>query len=251
MEMSLRCKCIVITGGSSGIGLAIAKRLTAEGAKVVITGRNQERLNAAREEVGSGCCGSLQWDVSDVHIIEENLIRAEEMMGGLDGLVNNAGVSTEPAGRGYDPWDITPDEWDAIMDVNLRGSFFLMRDFADYLRKRNRSGNILNISSNAACMDIIGPYGVSKVGLMRLTRALAKVCGPDGIIINGIAPGATFTPMLSWANDIDEPLPKSAIGRYIRPEEIAEIAAYLMSDAGVVICGHTVVADAGDKYATL
>lgn len=248
--MNLRCKSVLVTGGSSGIGLAIAGRLAAAGAKVVITGRNQERLDAARDEIGSGCCGTIQWDVSDICCIGQNLARAEEMMGGLDGLVNNAGISVPPE-RGYDPWDITPDEWDSVMGVNLRGAFFLMRDFADWLRAKKRAGNILNISSNAACMDIMGPYGISKLSLLRLTRALAKSCGPDGIVINGIAPGATFTPMLYWANAIDEPLPRSAIGRYIRPEEIAELAAYLLSNAGEVVCGHTVIADAGDRQATL
>ena len=174
-------------------------------------------------------------------------------MGGLNGLVNAAALGTGVlTGRGYEPWDITEDEWDALMDVNCKGTFFMMRDMIDYLLARHEKGNILNIASNAACMDIVGSYGVSKLGLIRLTRALGKKYGSEGIIINGIAPGATFTPMIArYAKHIDDPYPRHAIGRFIRPDEIAELAYYLMSDYGEIICGHTVVADGGDRAATL
>ena len=106
----------------------------------------------------------------------------------------------------------------------------------------------VNIASNAACMDIIGSYGIAKLGLIRLTRALGKRYGSEGIIINGIAPGATFTPMIAdYAFTIDQPYPRHAIERFIRVEEIAELAFYLMSDYGEIICGETVVADGGDN----
>ena len=110
----------------------------------------------------------------------------------------------------------------------------------------------MNIASNAACMDITGSYGASKEAIIKWTRALGKRHGHDGIIINGIAPGATFTPMISsYAKEIDQPYSRHAIERFIRPDEIAELARYLMSDFGEIICGHTVVADGGDKCATL
>ena len=101
-------------------------------------------------------------------------------------------------------------------------------------------------------MDILGPYSTSKLSILKLTRAYGKRFGKDGIIINGIAPGATFTPMISsYAKRPDDPYDRLAIGRFIRPEEIAELAAYLMSDMGEIICGHTVIADGGDSAATL
>ena len=113
-------------------------------------------------------------------------------------------------------------------------------------------GNILNIASNAACMDIIGSYGASKEAIIKWTRSLGKRYGHNGIIINGIAPGATFTPMIArYAHDINQKYERHAIERFIRPDEIAELTFYLMSDYGEIICGHTVVADGGDSMATL
>ena len=251
--MKLRCDKIIVTGGGSGIGAAIAHRLIDAGASVVIAGRTAEKLQKTAEIIASERLHILEWDVADVKGIPQKLEEAAALMGGLNGLVNAAALGTGVlTGRGYEPWDITEDEWDALMDVNCKGTFFMMRDMIDYLLARHEKGNILNIASNAACMDIIGSYGISKLGLIRLTRALGKKYGSEGIIINGIAPGATFTPMIArYARHIDDPYPRHAIGRFIRPDEIAELACYLMSDYGEIICGHTVVADGGDRAATL
>ncbi len=251
--MKLRCDKIIVTGGGSGIGAAIAHRLIDAGASVVIAGRTAEKLQKTAEIIASERLHILEWDVADVKGIPQKLEEAAALMGGLNGLVNAAALGTGVlTGRGYEPWDITEDEWDALMDVNCKGTFFMMRDMIDYLLARHEKGNILNIASNAACMDIIGSYGISKLGLIRLTRALGKKYGSEGIIINGIAPGATFTPMIArYARHIDDPYPRHAIGRFIRPDEIAELAYYLMSDYGEIICGHTVVADGGDRAATL
>ena len=251
--MKLRCDKIIVTGGGSGIGAAIAQRLIDAGAHVVIAGRTAEKLQSTAEAIASERLHILEWDIADVNGIPKKLDEVAALMGGLNGLVNAAALGTGVlTGRGYEPWDITEDEWDALMDVNCKGTFFMMRDMIDYLLARHEKGNILNIASNAACMDIVGSYGVSKLGLIRLTRALGKKYGSEGIIINGIAPGATFTPMIArYAKHIDDPYPRHAIGRFIRPDEIAELAYYLMSDYGEIICGHTVVADGGDRAATL
>ena len=251
--MKLRCDKIIVTGGGSGIGAAIARRLIDAGASVVAAGRTAEKLQSTAEAIASERLHILEWDIADVNGIPKKLDEVAALMGGLNGLVNAAALGTGVlTGRGYEPWDITEDEWDALMDVNCKGTFFMMRDMIDYLLARHEKGNILNIASNAACMDIVGFYGVSKLGLIRLTRALGKKYGSEGIIINGIAPGATFTPMIArYAKHIDDPYPRHAIGRFIRPDEIAELAYYLMSDYGEIICGHTVVADGGDRAATL
>ncbi len=251
--MKLRCDKIIVTGGGSGIGAAIAHRLIDAGAQVVIAGRTAEKLQKTAETIASENLHILEWDIANVNGIPQKLEEAAALMGGLNGLVNAAALGTGVlTGRGYEPWDITEDEWDALMDVNCKGTFFMMRDMIDYLLARHEKGNILNIASNAACMDIVGSYGVSKLGLIRLTRALGKKYGSEGVIINGIAPGATFTPMIArYAKHIDDPYPRHAIGRFIRPDEIAELAYYLMSDYGEIICGHTVVADGGDRAATL
>lgn len=244
----LRCKNVVITGGGSGIGLAIARRLLADGVQVTIAGRNPEKLNRALAVLSHAHAHAMVWDVTQCDEIPAQLEQAAAIMGGLDGIVNNAGVGPHAMlGRGYEPWDIAPGEWDALMAVNLKGAFFVMRDGINYMKERGIRGNILNIASNAACMGIQGAYGSSKLSLMRMTRTFGQQYGEYGIIINGIAPGATATDMIAhYAGDGSAPYPRHAIGRFIRPEEIAELAAYLMGPFGEIICGHTVVADGGD-----
>ncbi len=253
MDNNLRCSKVLITGGGSGIGKAIAERFIYAGATVTILGRNKEKLNAVKNEMGSEKLFVLQGDVSRTDEIADYMKKSAELMGGLDGVVNNAAVGTsQVTGRGYEPWDITPEEWDSVTDVNLKGAFFVMREAVDFMVANNTRGNILNIASNAACMDIIGSYGSSKLSLLKMTRAFGKQFGEKGIIINGIAPGATATPMISrYCKDENVPYERHAIGRFIKPKEMAELAYYLMSEFGEIICGHTVIADGGDKCATL
>ncbi len=253
MENKLRCHNILITGGGSGIGFAVAKRLLQAGAKVTLMGRTLSKLAQAKADLQSENVFLLQGDVSKTEEIPTYLQQAYDLMGGLDGIVNNAGVGIDQVtGRGWEPWDITKEEWDTVMGINLTGAFFVMRDAVDFMRKHHVRGNILNISSNAACMGIDGSYGASKLSLQKLTRSAAQRFGAEGIIINGIAPGATATPMISsYCEGEDAPYPRHAIGRFIKPQEIAELAYYLMSAFGEIICGHTVVADGGDRNATL
>lgn len=251
--MKLRNDKIIVTGGSSGIGKAIAKRFLELGAKVIITGRREERLTEAKEELNSPDLYYLVWDISDVDAFGEKIKQAEAMIGKVTGFVNAAALgSNQGTGRGYEPFDITSKEWDLLNGINYKGSFFMLRNEICYLKDNNIKGNILNIASNAACMDIYGSYGSAKLSVLKWTKTFGKRYGHDGIIINGIAPGATFTPMISlYAHDINQKYERHAIERFIRPDEIAELAFYLMSDFGEIVCGHTVVADGGDQYSTL
>lgn len=252
--MKLRCGKMVITGGGSGIGKAIAKEFVSSGADVVICGRSEEKLKKAVEDINSDNLKYVVWDISDISSFEEKVKECELLLDGkIDGFVNAAALGTSQAtGRGYEPWDITEEEWDKLCDINFKGAFFMLRNEINYMLENEIKGNVLNIASNAACMDIIGSYGASKLAIVKWTRALGKRYGHNGIIINGIAPGATFTPMISrYAHDINQKYERHAIERFIRPDEIAFLAHYLMSDMGEIICGHTVVADGGDNAATL
>ena len=250
--MKLRNKNVLIFGGGSGIGKAIAIRFIEAGAKVCITGRTEEKLKAAAEEIKSPNLSYKVFDITDIENHNQLFLACEKELGSLNAFVNAAAVGSSCLGRGYEPWDITPREWDTITDINFKAAFFLMRNEIDYMLKNGVRGNILNIASNAACMDIIGSYGASKEAIIKWTRAFGKKYGHDGIIINGIAPGATFTPMiLRYAHSIDQKYERHAIERFVRPDEIAELAFYLMSDYGEIICGHTVVADGGDNCATI
>ena len=250
--MKLRNDKILVFGGGSGIGKAVAKRLAYAGAKVLITGRSEEKLNLAAEEINSKDLFYKVFDITDISGHNAIFEYAENILGGLNGFVNSAGICSDCFKRGYEPWDITEQEWDIISDIDFKAAFFLMRNEVDYMLKKNIRGNILNFASNAACMDITGSYGASKEAVIKWTRAFGKRYGHNGIIINGIAPGATFTPMIAcYAHDINQKYERHAIERFIRPDEIAELAFYLMSDYGEIICGHTVVADGGDNAATL
>lgn len=248
--MELRNTNVLIFGGGSGIGKAIAARFIEAGARVLIVGRSEEKLRDAAAEIGTENIFFEPFDITDIKNYSALFCKAEGVLGGLDAFVNSAAIGSGALGRGYEPWDITEEEWDIMTDINFKAAFFLMRDEINYLKERGIRGNILNIASNAACMDIIGSYGASKEAIIKWTRSLGKRYGHDGIIINGIAPGATFTPMISgYAKEIDQPYPRHAIERFIRPDEIAELAFYLMSTYGEIICGHTVVADGGDNSA--
>ncbi len=249
--MKLRNNKILVFGGGSGIGKAIAKRFCDAGAKVLIAGRNEEKLKAAAEEINSKNIYYKAFDITNIseHISLFN--EASNVLGGLNGFVNAAALGTgQYTGRGYEPWDITEEEWDTLTDINFKAAFFLMRNEIDYMLENGIKGNILNIASNAAYTNIIGSYGASKESIIKWTRSFGKRYGHNGIIINGIAPGATFTPMIArYAHQIDQKYERHAIERFIRPDEIAELAFYLMSDYGEIICGHTVVADGGDNAA--
>jgi NAD(P)-dependent dehydrogenase (short-subunit alcohol dehydrogenase family) len=250
--MKLRNDKIVVFGGGSGIGKAIAKRFSDAGATVLITARSEDKLKSAAEEIKSDKVFFKAFDITDIGGHRALFEYAEKVMGGVGGFVNSAALVSSCFGRGYEPWDITEEEWNLMSDIDFKAAFFLMRNEVDYLREKQVRGNILNIASNAACMDITGSYGASKQAIIKWTRAFGKRFGHDGIIINGIAPGATFTPMISdYAHELDQKYPRHAIERFIRPDEIAELAFYLMSDYGEIICGHTVVADGGDNAATL
>ncbi|MBQ7821766.1 MAG: SDR family oxidoreductase [Clostridia bacterium] len=249
--MKLRNDKILIFGGGSGIGKAIAKRFCDAGASVVIVGRTEAKLQAAAEEINSRNLHYKVFDIADVNKHIELFDEVSTILGGLNGFVNCAALGSGVLGRGYEPWDITSEEWDTVTAVDFKAAYFLMRNEIDYMLERGIRGNILNFASNAAYTDIIGYYGASKEAIIKWTRSFGKKYGHNGIIINGIAPGATFTPMIKrYAHSIDQKYERHAIERFIRPDEIAELAFYLMSDYGEIICGHTVVADGGDNVAT-
>ena len=250
--MKLRNDKIVVFGGGSGIGKAVAKRLIDAGAKVLITGKTEEKLKNVSEEINSDSLFYKSFNITDINGHMSLFDYAESVIGAPSGFVNAAGIVSSCFGRGYEPWDITEEEWDIVTDTDFKAAFFLMRNEVDYMLKKGIRGNILNFASNAACMDITGSYGASKEAVIKWTRALGKRYGHNGIIMNGIAPGATFTPMISdYAHDINQRYERHAIERFIRPDEIAELAFYLMSDYGEIICGHTVIADGGDNSATI
>ncbi len=262
IDKECRSRKILVFGGGSGIGKSIALKMLKDGADVVIAGRTKSKLQTVIDEYEDfkknlnneystvGNLFALRADISKIENHGKFFDYASNFMGGLDAFVNAAAVSLEQRGRGYEPWDITEGEWDEIANTDFKAAFFLMRNEVDYFCMKNSYGNILNISSNAFCMDIIGLYGASKLAIMRWTRSFGKRYGREGIVINAIAPGITYTPFVSsYAKTLDQPFSRHAINRFIRPDEIAELAHFCLKEKGVILCGTTIIADGGDMNA--
>ncbi len=237
----LKDKSVLITGGSSGIGFAIARKCLNEGAIVIITGRNEEKLREAALKLNNPLLKTLVWDVSIISQRDERF--AEALLFGenkLDILINNAGVLTNESFH-----TVTEQGWDKVYDTNSKGLFFLTQFTSDFWIKKKAYGKIINISSTGGFLGATYPYRMSKWDLVGLTAGLGSILSTHGIIVNGIAPGRTATNMLGAnasenAYDTHQPLKRFGL-----PEEIAELAVFLMSDAANYIVGQTIICDGG------
>lgn len=232
-------KRIVVTGGASGIGLAMAKKFISEGAKVVITGRNIGKLKDAEATINNPNLHILQWDVTKTGEISEKLQEATELLGGLDAFVNNAAY--------LEHIQTNEEFYDKTLDTNLRAVYFICQKVVDVLIACNgdKGGKILNISSINGQMSSIHPYYISKWGLNGLTKGFAKIYAPRNIIVNAIAPGYCSSSINK--QDIGENAysSKNPIQRMIIPEDIAELATFLLSDAANAIVGQIIAVDGG------
>lgn len=239
-------KKILVTGGSSGIGLAIAKKFVECGADVLITGRNSEKLAAAVNEIGKEHCFSMSWDIFRTDEIEKRLDECESLLGGeISALVNNAGIAPSRF------WgNVDEEEWDKIYSTNLKGLFFLTQSIAKRWKGQIKSDEyrkIVNISSQGGFVGATYPYRMVKWDIRGLTEGLGKALVQDRIIVNGIAPGVVKTSMQQFSLQQGENLytDQNPVERVILPEEVAELALFLMSDASNAIVGQTVVCDGG------
>ena len=243
----LQGRCALITGGTSGIGYAIADAFINAGASVCITGRDSKRCEKAVEQLelkkGTGTRVTYAvMDMQDVISFEPVFNSIVSKMGIIDILVNNAGTS----GFG----DTLEEKFDSVMSVNLKGTYFLSKVVAQYMRDKHICGNILNIASASSLRPGDSPYILSKHGIKALTVGMAKCLIKDGIIVNAIAPGPTATPMLHVSND-DIYLPNNPLGRYATKEEVASMAVILTSSLGNTIVGDVVYMTGGAGVTTV
>jgi len=242
-------KVAIVTGSSSGIGQAIAVRLAKEGASIVVNYRSHpEGAEDTRKQIEAADSKVivLQADVSRLADVQHLVDQAWQQLGGCDILVNNAGIE-----KGADFWEVTEQDYDEVMNVNLKGVFFLTQAFVRRLRETNRKGRIINISSvhEEMAFPHFSTYCASKGAMRMLTRNLAVELGPLGITINNIAPGAIITPinrsLLDNKVKLDALLQNIPLKRMGSPEEVASLTAFLASDEADYVTGSTYVIDGG------
>ncbi len=250
--MELIGKTAIVTGAAQGIGYAIAEKYVAEGAKVLIADVNTELGKAAAEKLGGleKNVAFVKCNVADQLSVKRALNTAIDHFGDIDILVNNAAIIL-----GADFLDITEEDFDKVLSVNLKGAFLMSQAVAKNMVKaidsKPSTGTIINISSvNAifAMADQI-PYSVSKGGLNQLTNSMALALAPHGIRVNAIGPGNISTDLYDiMSEDKDarqQILSRTPIGRVGEPSEIASIAVFLATQAASYITGQTIYADGG------
>lgn len=233
----------LVTGASRGIGYAIAKKLAQNGDKVVITGRNRETLERVSQELGQNVF-PMVWDAAEFDKADEKVREAAGQLGGLDIVVNNAGIFARRS-----EWDkksllkTTVQEWQDVIDVNASAVFFTMQASVNYMLENGVKGNILNITSVAGEEPVFGAYGGSKILATGLTRGWGKMFASDGITINGIAPGPVATEMNNWHEGDSMKHDRIPYGRFATIDEVAALAMYLLDEKAKMICGETVIID--------
>ena len=245
----LKDKVALITGGSGGIGLAMAESFLRSGAKVIIAGTNEEKLRSCCEKIGGGVNLSyIVIDVKDVESMPEKVRTAAAMFpeNRIDILVNSAGILNRS-----DFLDMSEQEYDSIMDINAKGTFFMSQAAAKYMIENRIKGHILNVTSSSALRPAWTPYQMSKWAVKGFTLGAADKLLPYGIVVNAIAPGPTATPMMGKDEGDNIYHPTIPSGRFAMPSEIAALATFMVSDMGDMIIGDTFYMTGGSGTITL
>jgi len=240
----------IVTGGGSGIGLAIAERLAADGATVAIFDRDGESATAAADKIvaAGGTAIGVRVDVSDQAQIAAGVAQVKERLGPATILVNNAGVD------GFGPFlDISLETWNRLLTVNLTGTFLCCQAVVPYMIEAGW-GRIVNISSSSAQggQPLMTHYVASKAGVIGFTKALALELGPRGITVNTIPPGFIDTPMLRKSEQrgllgkgVEHHAAATPVRRAGRPEDIAAATAFLVRDEASYVTGQVIGVNGG------
>ena len=240
-------KVTVITGASKGIGHGLSKELAQMGAKMVLCARNEEELNQHSQEIVAegGFADVFVMDINSIDEIRHTFEQINTKYGAIDILINNAGL-----GFNHAALDVTEDDWDKMMDINLKGLFFCCQQAGKYMVEKGR-GRIINMSSQASVVAIKdhAVYCASKGGVNMLTKVLALEWADKGITVNGIGPTFTYTP--GTAERLDNPeylsgvLERIPVGKVASIQDIASAVLYLTSNHSSMVTGTTLVIDGG------
>ncbi len=236
-------KRVVVTGGARGIGMSTAARFLEEGSRVAVLDRDDEALKSVEQDLpGLDCC--VRCDVSKEEAVAGAFAQLDEALGGLDVLVNNAGISIR-----HRFLDITPQEWREVMAVNLEGAFLVAQAAAQRMLAGD-GGVILNMGSTNGVMGypLYADYNASKAGIIELTRSMALELAPK-VRVNAVCPGFILTPMQEAEYTLEQQQAyarRIPLGRLGRPEEVAALFAFMASDDAAFITGHYFVIDGGE-----
>ena len=235
-------KVALITGGSGGIGKAVAKSLSMNGCKVIICGTNQRKLDKCVEEIGYGC-KSVVLNLNDVYQFNNIVDKAYSYFGKIDILVNSAGIHN--AGRFTSFVSTTPDEFDQIMNINVKGTYFFSQAVAKKMISTKTKGHICLITSQSSLEPAWSSYRLSKWAEKGMIQGMAQELLKFDIVVNGVAPGPTATTMQGYSQGDSIYTDTTPSMRYVMPEEVAETVKLLVSDNGNMIIGDTVYISGG------
>ena len=236
-------KRVLITGGASGIGEATVKRFLEEGSRVVVLDCDQKGCERIKEEMPE-LSGTITCDVADPEAVKQAFIEVDELFGGLDVLINNAGISI----RYKDVTEIPVEKWKRVVDVVLNGVFYVAQQAA--FRMKDSGGVIINMGSTSGLMGYpyYADYNAAKAGVHELTKTMALELAPK-IRVVAVCPGYVMTPMqeAEYTPEMMEAVnSKLPLKRHGRPEEIASLFAFLASDEASYITGHEYIIDGGE-----
>jgi len=240
-------KVAIVTGGGSGIGLAIAEKFTAAGIQTIIIGRDKEKLAAAQEKLGD-LCEARSCDLNDLSSIPALINDILKRFGQIDILVNNAGINVKK-----DFTEVTDEEFQTVITTNLCSVFSVSREVVKHMLEKG-SGSIINISSMAAQYGLprVIAYSASKTAIDGMTRAMAVELSPKGIRVNAIAPGFIETAMTAKALNSDperkqKVFARTPMGSMGQPSDIGDAALFLATDASKYITGVVLPVDGGNS----
>jgi meso-butanediol dehydrogenase/(S,S)-butanediol dehydrogenase/diacetyl reductase len=241
-------KRVLITGGGSGIGAATAARFLEEGSAVCVLDRDAKGRKQIQRQL-PGLAGTVDADVSNLQQVQAAFADAVRILGGVDVVINNAGISIR-----HNFLDITPEEWDKVIAVNLTGVFYVAQTAARHMWERG-SGVILQTASTNGIVGYpyYADYNATKAGVIELTRSMALELAPK-IRVCAVAPGYVLTPMqrAEYTDEmLDEVNRKIPLRRHAKPEEIAALFAFLASDDAAYMTGHVYTIDGGETAGSL